>query len=185
MCVWHFFFLMIRRPPRSTLFPYTTLFRSHQLEVHQQLIAGRVAAPLPDARRASVQASRTGGSSGERVCERKPAIVVAVPVETDLRTGGLPREAHQRGGAFRRRVTDGVAETEPLRSGIDGAAKEPPQIVRLAAGRILGHVGDRETLLHAERNRLDRLLLDEREVPFLRILPDRRAADERDRKSVV
>src|SRR2546425_4992842 len=26
-----FFFLMIRRPPRSTLFPYTTLFRSHFL----------------------------------------------------------------------------------------------------------------------------------------------------------
>src|SRR6266478_9239705 len=25
---WLFFFLMIRRPPRSTLFPYTTLFRS-------------------------------------------------------------------------------------------------------------------------------------------------------------
>src|SRR3989442_9492841 len=31
MCTHHssvFFFLMIRRPPRSTLFPYTTLFRS-------------------------------------------------------------------------------------------------------------------------------------------------------------
>src|SRR5204862_7876563 len=27
-CFHHFFFLMIRRPPRSTLFPYTTLFRS-------------------------------------------------------------------------------------------------------------------------------------------------------------
>src|SRR2546430_7277823 len=26
-----FFFLMIRRPPRSTLFPYTTLFRSLQI----------------------------------------------------------------------------------------------------------------------------------------------------------
>src|SRR3989449_11435495 len=26
----NFFFLMIRRPPRSTLFPYTTLFRSRQ-----------------------------------------------------------------------------------------------------------------------------------------------------------
>src|SRR3712207_7485639 len=26
-----FFFLMIRRPPRSTLFPYTTLFRSLQM----------------------------------------------------------------------------------------------------------------------------------------------------------
>src|SRR5256885_13280974 len=31
-----FFFLMIRRPPRSTLFPYTTLFRSEavKLTVH-------------------------------------------------------------------------------------------------------------------------------------------------------
>src|SRR5688572_31034504 len=28
----YFFFLMIRRPPRSTLFPYTTLFRSQRLE---------------------------------------------------------------------------------------------------------------------------------------------------------
>src|SRR5712675_792805 len=27
-CFFCFFFLMIRRPPRSTLFPYTTLFRS-------------------------------------------------------------------------------------------------------------------------------------------------------------
>src|SRR3712207_6963172 len=27
-CICVFFFLMIRRPPRSTLFPYTTLFRS-------------------------------------------------------------------------------------------------------------------------------------------------------------
>src|SRR5437588_9671192 len=27
-CTFVFFFLMIRRPPRSTLFPYTTLFRS-------------------------------------------------------------------------------------------------------------------------------------------------------------
>src|SRR5687768_18445418 len=29
-----FFFLMIRRPPRSTLFPYTTLFRSSDREQH-------------------------------------------------------------------------------------------------------------------------------------------------------
>src|ERR1041385_9317599 len=28
VCLFVFFFLMIRRPPRSTLFPYTTLFRS-------------------------------------------------------------------------------------------------------------------------------------------------------------
>src|SRR3712207_8637501 len=28
--MYYFFFLMIRRPPRSTLFPYTTLFRSRR-----------------------------------------------------------------------------------------------------------------------------------------------------------
>src|SRR5471032_1416689 len=33
-----FFFLMIRRPPRSTLFPYTTLFRSgHVLQITQEM----------------------------------------------------------------------------------------------------------------------------------------------------
>src|SRR2546422_8087807 len=34
-----FFFLMIRRPPRSTLFPYTTLFRSarHLVEKNRSL----------------------------------------------------------------------------------------------------------------------------------------------------
>src|SRR5256885_7241002 len=31
-----FFFLMIRRPPRSTLFPYTTLFRSGNRVPHRR-----------------------------------------------------------------------------------------------------------------------------------------------------
>src|SRR6266487_6067442 len=37
-----FFFLMIRRPPRSTLFPYTTLFRSrrHAGPQHRRQPAG-------------------------------------------------------------------------------------------------------------------------------------------------
>src|SRR6266566_8888362 len=35
-----FFFLMIRRPPRSTLFPYTTLFRSRQLGQHSRRSVG-------------------------------------------------------------------------------------------------------------------------------------------------
>src|SRR6266536_1775559 len=39
-----FFFLMIRRPPRSTLFPYTTLFRSHRP-------AARDSGPRPVSRR--------------------------------------------------------------------------------------------------------------------------------------
>src|SRR3712207_9426729 len=35
-----FFFLMIRRPPRSTLFPYTTLFRSPGGEVDRAKVHG-------------------------------------------------------------------------------------------------------------------------------------------------
>src|SRR5256885_13722893 len=37
-----FFFLMIRRPPRSTLFPYTTLFRSDRLRRDGHADAGRL-----------------------------------------------------------------------------------------------------------------------------------------------
>src|SRR3712207_8904283 len=37
MCA--FFVLMIRRPPRSTLFPYTTLFRSYDSDVPRDLAA--------------------------------------------------------------------------------------------------------------------------------------------------
>src|SRR3989449_4756588 len=39
----HIFFLMIRRPPRSTLFPYTTLFRSLGLDgLHSPATGARV-----------------------------------------------------------------------------------------------------------------------------------------------
>src|SRR2546426_9267059 len=46
-----FFFLMIRRPPRSTLFPYTTLFRSLL-----ELVAGAHPAAVPEVvRRVALQ----------------------------------------------------------------------------------------------------------------------------------
>src|SRR5437868_15034553 len=46
-----FFFLMLRRPPRSTLFPYTTLFRSVDVPmalpfVSVGLVEGRPVPPL-------------------------------------------------------------------------------------------------------------------------------------------
>src|SRR2546430_7112990 len=50
-----FFFLMIRRPPRSTLFPYTTLFRS--VSVHQAaVLAQRAPAELPAVAQPALQA---------------------------------------------------------------------------------------------------------------------------------
>src|SRR5438105_12154644 len=53
--VW-FFFLLLRRPPRSTLFPYTTLFRSPArigpfrplLAAHRQLVRYRGLGPTDD-----------------------------------------------------------------------------------------------------------------------------------------
>src|SRR3712207_7134877 len=48
-----FFFLMIRRPPRSTLFPYTTLFRSvsvppkYRLEFQQGMVGIPPMTPVP------------------------------------------------------------------------------------------------------------------------------------------
>src|SRR2546428_6523027 len=59
--VWvFFFFLMIRRPPRSTLFPYTTLFRS---ELAGVTLDGREGKPrdllVGDARRARELAGET------------------------------------------------------------------------------------------------------------------------------
>src|SRR3712207_6907588 len=44
----YFFFLMIRRPPRSTLFPYTTLFRSRLL--HRPHLCRRRRALHPERR---------------------------------------------------------------------------------------------------------------------------------------
>src|SRR5690348_17902786 len=35
-----FFFLLIRRPPRSTLFPYTTLFRSQEATEFKEFYEG-------------------------------------------------------------------------------------------------------------------------------------------------
>src|SRR3712207_8792722 len=43
-----FFFLMIRRPPRSTLFPYTTLFRSCERYAPEVRSAPRRARQHPD-----------------------------------------------------------------------------------------------------------------------------------------
>src|SRR5260370_31245890 len=41
---------MIRRPPRSTLFPYTTLFRSSAAAAHRCEVVARPAWPIPNAK---------------------------------------------------------------------------------------------------------------------------------------
>src|SRR3712207_7779973 len=70
LCIRMFFFLMIRRPPRSTLFPYTTLFRSPR----------GCTAPHPTARSAHIRAGTP--------------VVDQVPVEVHgHHGGGVPQDA--------------------------------------------------------------------------------------------
>src|SRR2546427_4747710 len=64
---------MIRRPPRSTLFPYTTLFRSHQPHVFLRWMAG-------EERSEGVHAHvATLAQSVEHPRERDGALPVMVP----------------------------------------------------------------------------------------------------------
>src|SRR3712207_2474734 len=96
-----FFFLMIRRPPRSTLFPYTTLFRSVVEEdvalrvasgrrhvLVEQEAAARVRAALDDQQRRA----RRQRVDGARVVA--DALLVAVAVEAVL--DGCQRDRRRR-----------------------------------------------------------------------------------------
>src|SRR3712207_8865479 len=56
---------MIRRPPRSTLFPYTTLFRSFLRSSHQVSVAGIIGV------RSAPSGKRVEGRTGGAACLRK------------------------------------------------------------------------------------------------------------------
>src|SRR3989337_3227793 len=78
-----FFFLMIRRPPRSTLFPYTTLFRSQpgdlrRVDLHRPAVRHRL---RPD--RKSTRLNSSHGSISYAVFCLKKKIYT-----TGLKAGG-------------------------------------------------------------------------------------------------
>src|SRR5262249_60823761 len=64
------FFLLIRRPPRSTLFPYTTLFRSRARARARAAGAAPVARACPRRRRAA--GARTAPARVRRAGRRAP-----------------------------------------------------------------------------------------------------------------
>src|SRR5437588_5702655 len=68
LLVSYFFFLMIRRPPRSTLFPYTTLFRSARRMIDAW--DGRVALVIFESR-AEVVAPLTSDGEAVDALDRK------------------------------------------------------------------------------------------------------------------
>src|SRR3712207_9040958 len=92
MCVEHsclrvvadFFFLMIRRPPRSTLFPYTTLFRSLLGSAH----GARVAAGI-HVRPAEAQVLPGRGQAQERTGAGGQCPQIAVVARSEEHTSEL------------------------------------------------------------------------------------------------
>src|SRR6266446_9106449 len=151
-----FFFLMIRRPPRSTLFPYTTLFRS-PLERHRAdpLAAGldQVLGPVPDLQIAA-RVDRGDVTRSEPAVVREPAAVLLGPV---IRRGdvGAPHlqltHAHAVPGHVAALVPHPQLEERA------GHALLHPQRVplrrrqRLAFGRETAQRADRSDLRHTPR----------------------------------
>src|SRR2546425_8758884 len=70
---------MIRRPPRSTLFPYTTLFRSRRAREHRHRLLGR-------------RGARSGRGEGGRA--RLPRADRVLEAPETLRIRGLRSEEH-------------------------------------------------------------------------------------------
>src|SRR5690349_23477629 len=80
------FFLMLRRPPRSTLFPYTTLFRSKGVEdlLRQKLVT------LPRATTLQREAAHLDGLKGQFTAQ----IAEARAKESEVRLQALRSEEH-------------------------------------------------------------------------------------------
>src|SRR2546430_14740607 len=86
-----FFFLMIRRPPRSTLFPYTTLFRSHRTKFREWLgarvrfcssLVDRIKTGMPDAHVRAALEQRLGYSDA-LLTVPEPQALLAIAADPD------------------------------------------------------------------------------------------------------
>src|SRR2546422_2869444 len=91
-----FFFLMIRRPPRSTLFPYTTLFRSDRKSTRLNSSHGYISYAVLEFRRVLDRKSTRLNSSHGYIsyavfCLKKKNHGVLAAATSQ---GGLPLPAH-------------------------------------------------------------------------------------------
>src|SRR6266702_8124347 len=98
-----FFFLMIRRPPRSTLFPYTTLFRSRRRALLPAGLPGRARVPERSGGYASLRPPLGGAERGPRraagLRRRRPAPGAVHRRQRPLRQPLPPAPAQRRAPA--------------------------------------------------------------------------------------
>src|SRR3989454_12700883 len=118
---------MIRRPPRSTLFPYTTLFRSTPMDVGS-----------------AISAALLGVQAGEIRTEDRP-VAVRVRAPDSVRFDPLRLRALPVLGGGARRVTPlgSLATFEPADSRLSLEREDQQQMIAMTAdvsGRSLGGV---------------------------------------------
>src|SRR2546426_934104 len=132
MCFLYFFFLMIRRPPRSTLFPYTTLFRSLVRQEHRharavpapvehllRLVAGRIEVDgrrLEDARLSRLEVVAENGRGIEERREGvEHRVVLPLARHGTHRAERREREVFQEPAVEREQPQPGVRVVEVIR----------------------------------------------------------------------
>ena len=104
---------------------------AHQFQVHQQLIHRRVAHPLANAKRGAVDLIGAALDGSYRINHAEAAILVAVPVKTDVAALFLDDvfdKADHRTRAVRGGMSDGIADADRLRAAMDGR-RESARIV--------------------------------------------------------
>src|SRR2546422_10427670 len=106
---------MIRRPPRSTLFPYTTLFRSAETRDGRPISTEADRAIGPDSSRGAAQVGRAPGNGTDTAPESIPA---------------WREELTERGESFRRRrarLRGGPDSNLKLGFNFQGASGDVPE----------------------------------------------------------
>src|SRR6478609_6463993 len=122
-----FFFLMIRRPPRSTLFPYTTLFRA---PAGDRLRPARYGPPVraPARPPAGPRAPRPAAHDGPAV-RRRRAGPTGAPLHR-LPRGPGTRHSRGRGAAVRLPAADALREACPRADRHGGAHRRRGAVPR-------------------------------------------------------
>src|SRR2546422_9271846 len=167
LSLFFFFFLMIRRPPRSTLFPYTTLFRSASTRCTGERISGgsgrsgsvtrssvTACCSISSRNRLSSRAGRSSRSTGRRF-EISPATSCARPTPgasarsvtwpasgASTRRSSRPatpsaRSTRSRPPTRRKRFGVGHRDTGTLHS-IDASGNRPDPPFHAGSGRVVG-----------------------------------------------
>src|SRR2546427_407296 len=120
LIVYIYFFLMIRRPPRSTLFPYTTLFRSDEVRTMRAL--------------QRAHGVRIHLGTVHIVGIGRVAVVPhALPCQPDFLVGQQRRITEDAAGS--------VLSDECILEDVDTAASHRPGAIRIGLGLAAGATG--------------------------------------------